>query len=89
MRSLEQELKVIRRNAEKFLREEKCLRLRRPSIPILTRVFLGLWPAEQDTVHATLLHIEICYVHLYGNAIALRALQERLKRRMKVCLSVL
>lgn len=41
--------------------------------------------AEQGNVESTLLQIEIDYVRLYGNAIALRALQERLRRRVKVC----
>ncbi|KAI5478696.1 hypothetical protein MNV49_004723 [Pseudohyphozyma bogoriensis] len=61
LRSLEQELKVIKRKAQKML--------------------------QQDTIQSTLLHIEISYVHLYGCAIALRALQERLKKKMKDPLS--
>lgn len=44
-----------------------------------TRVVL-----KQNNVESTLLQIEIDYVRLYGNAIALRALQERLRRRVKV-----
>ncbi|ORY91668.1 hypothetical protein BCR35DRAFT_73363 [Leucosporidium creatinivorum] len=39
---------------------------------------------KQGNVESTLLQIEIDYVRLYGNAIALRALQERLRRRVKV-----
>ncbi|KAK4055715.1 zinc finger transcriptional activator [Microbotryomycetes sp. JL201] len=38
---------------------------------------------KQASVQSTLLQIEIDYVRLYGNAIALRALQERLRRRVK------
>ncbi|KAK4056570.1 zinc finger transcriptional activator [Microbotryomycetes sp. JL221] len=38
---------------------------------------------KQESVQSTLLRIEIDYVRLYGNAIALRALQERLRRRVK------
>lgn len=38
---------------------------------------------KQANVESTLLQIEVDYVRLYGNAIALRALQERLRRRVK------
>ncbi|GAA6008902.1 hypothetical protein JCM11491_003828 [Sporobolomyces phaffii] len=38
---------------------------------------------QQQNVEATLLQIEFEYVRLYGNAIALRALQERLRRAVK------
>ncbi|SGY79893.1 BQ5605_C008g05246 [Microbotryum silenes-dioicae] len=38
---------------------------------------------KQGNVESTLLRIEIDYIRLYGNAIALRALQERLRRRVK------
>ncbi|GAA5974589.1 hypothetical protein JCM5350_001207 [Sporobolomyces pararoseus] len=38
---------------------------------------------QQQNVEATLLQIEFEYVRLYGNAIALRALQERMRRAVK------
>lgn len=38
---------------------------------------------KQKDVQSTLLQIEICYITLYGNAVSLRALQERLRRRQK------
>lgn len=38
---------------------------------------------EQGNIESTLLQMEFEYVRLYGNAIALRALQERLRRAVK------
>lgn len=41
--------------------------------------------SEQGNIASTLLLIELDYLLLYANTIALRALQARSQRRVKVC----
>ena len=78
LRSLEAELATMKRNAHALL-----------SAPRLVRTSMGpdaddLDTAGEENLSSTLVKIELDYVLLYGNAVTLRALQERLKRRMKV-----
>ncbi|KAK4705957.1 cytokinin riboside 5'-monophosphate phosphoribohydrolase, partial [Phenoliferia sp. Uapishka_3] len=60
---------------ESFLRslEAELATMRRNASAIL----------REENLSSTLVKIELDYVLLYGNAVTLRALQERLKRRMK------
>lgn len=43
--------------------------------------------SENNTVDSALLKIELDFVVLYANSLALRALQEKLRRRRRVCTS--